>query len=73
MLSEELSIHLLTFKIVRLFQKEYSVSDAAFIQLDKQYHILDYIEGEYPYFHLQGLRGCLIELVTMLKEAGWTC
>ena len=61
---------LLQIRIARLFQSQYRLSDDQFIMLDKKYNIMQFLEDNYAYLHLQGDNGCLSELLIHLKSKG---
>jgi hypothetical protein len=49
-------------EIVRLYMKQHKLQPKAFLELDKKYDILEFLEIGYEPFHLTGPQGVLNEL-----------
>jgi hypothetical protein len=49
-------------EITRLYMKQHKLQPKAFLELDKKYSILDFLETGYEPFHLTGPQGVLDEL-----------
>jgi hypothetical protein len=49
-------------EITHLYMKQHKLRPAAFLELDKKYGILDFLETGYEPFHLTGPQGVLGEL-----------
>lgn len=53
--------HLLT-EIAHAYMRERNISHVEFIELDRKFNILSFIEGGYEPFHLTGTEGIIDEL-----------
>jgi hypothetical protein len=55
-------------EIAHLYMKEHKLTPQQFLELDKKYDILGFLETGYEPFHLTGARGVLAELVSYIAE-----
>ena len=55
-------------EITRLYMKRHNLKPPEFLDLDKKYGILDFLETGYEPFHLTGTEGVLNELEDYVKS-----
>jgi hypothetical protein len=55
-------------EIVHLYMRKYKLSPRQFLELDKKYDILGFLEIGYEQFHLTGPQGVLEELENYIAE-----
>jgi len=54
--------------IARKYMRRHNLSPLQFVEMDKQFHILNYLEIGYEPFHLTGDEGVLDELDDIVSE-----
>ena len=55
-------------EITHLYMKRHNLSPAEFLELDRKYGILEFLETGYEPFHLTGQEGVLGELEEFIKS-----
>ena len=59
----------LQIEIARLYMKRHNLKPSEFLELDKRYDILKFLEIGYEPFHLTGSEGVLNEVEEYIKSA----
>jgi hypothetical protein len=55
-------------EITHLYMKKHKLTPQRFLELDKKYDILGFLETGYEPFHLTGIQGVLDELESYIAE-----